>query len=132
MAWSDHKVEKPSFARIEEFIDYLFWMHMAEWTVQLTMWNVFMEDGPRTNKGWHNKVKKIAGKSHLNISEMVGLFKLDQASTEVSLSQLMAGGALRSVPPKQGKKERRIKKIQEKFDNGDYALANALSFWVRF
>ena len=83
-------------------------MHMAEWTVQLTMWNVFMEDGPRTNKGWHNKVKKIAGKSHLNISEMVELFKLDQASTEVSLSQLMAGGALRSIPSKQGKKERRI------------------------
>ena len=40
--------------------------------------------------------------------------------------ELMAGGALRSVPPKQRTKERRIKKIQEKFDNGDYTLANYL------
>ena len=58
----------------------------------------------------HNKVKKIAGKSHLNIFEMVELFKLKQASTEVSLRQLMARGALRSVPPKQRNKERRFKR----------------------
>ena len=54
-----------------------------------------MEDGPRTNnnlEGWHNKVKKIAGKGHLNIFEMVELFKFKQASSEV----LMAGGAVRS------------------------------------
>ena len=64
---------------------------------QLTTWNVFIEDGPRTNnnlEGWHNKVKKIAGKSHLDIFEMVELYKLQQTSTEVGLRQLMAGGAL--------------------------------------
>ena len=38
----------------------------------------------------------------------------------------MARGALSSVPPKQRAKERRIKKIQEKFVNGDYTLANYL------
>ena len=81
-----------------------------------------MEDESRTNnslEGWHNKVKKIVGKSHLNIFEMVELFKLEQASTEVGLRQLMTGGALRSVPPKQRNKERRLKKSQEKFDNGN-------------
>ena len=94
-----------------------------------------MENRPRTNnnlEGWHKKVE-ITGKSHLNIFEMVELFKLEIASTKVGLRQLMAGGALRSVPPKQRNKERRLKKIQEKFDNGDYTLANylsALSFWV--
>ena len=67
MAWSGLKAEKPSITRIEEFIDYF----------EHTWLNVFMEDGPRTNnnlEGWHNK---IAGKSHLNIFEMVELFKLD-------------------------------------------------------
>ena len=121
MAWSSLKAEKPSVTGIQEFIDYFehTWLNGQ---FQLTTWNVFMEDGPRTNnnlEGWHNKVKKIAGKSHLNIFEMVELFRLEQASTEVGLRQLMTGGALRSVPPKQRNKERRLKKIQEKFDNGN-------------
>ena len=106
MALSGLKVGKSSVARIEEFIDY-FECTWLNGQFQLTTRNVFMEDGPRTNnnlKGWHNKVKKIAGKSHLSIFEMVELFKLGQASTEVSLRQLMAGAALRSVPPKQTKK----------------------------
>lgn len=95
-------------ARIEEFIDYFecTWLNGQFW---LTTWNVFMEDGRRTNnnlEGWH----KITGKSHLNIFEMFELFK--QASTEFGLRQLIAGGALRSVPPKQRTKERTNKKIR--------------------
>ena len=85
MALSGLKVGKSSVARIEEFIDYFehAWLNGQ---FQLTTWNVFMGDGPRTNnnlEGWHNKVKKIAGKSHVNIFEMVELFKIEQASTEV-------------------------------------------------
>ena len=37
-------------------------------------------------------MKKIAGKPHLNIYELVSLFKAEQAATEVSLQQLAAGG----------------------------------------
>ena len=48
----------------------------------------------RVYEGWHNKVKKVTGKSHLNICEKVEVFKLQ---LKVSLRQLMAGGALRSV-----------------------------------
>ena len=49
---------------------------------------MYSEEGPRTNStigGWHSKVKKIAGKNHLNICEIVELFKGEQASTEVEL-----------------------------------------------
>ena len=52
-------------------------------------------------EGWHNKVKKVTGKSHLNIFEKVEVFKLQ---LKVSLRQLMAGGALRSVLPKQNQR----------------------------
>ena len=44
-------------------------------------------------KGWHSKVKKIAGKNHLNIFEIIELFKKEQASIEVEIRQLRAGGA---------------------------------------
>ena len=67
MAWSGLKAEKPSVARIEEFID-CFQHTWPNAQFQLTTWNVFMEDGPQTNNldEWDNKVK-IAGKSHFNI-----------------------------------------------------------------
>ena len=89
-----------------------------------------MEDGLRTkniSEGWHNKVKKVTGKSHLNIFEKVEVFKLQ---LKVSLRQLMAGGALRSVLlHKQRTKDKELKK---KFDNGDHTLAKCLSFWEGF
>ena len=34
---------------------------------------------------WHNKINRLAGKSHPNIYENVELFKTEQAATEVSL-----------------------------------------------
>ena len=68
LVWSGLKVEKPSVTRIEEFIDYLEHTQLNG-QFQVTTWNVFIEDGHRTNNNlerWHNKVK-IARKSHLNI-----------------------------------------------------------------
>ena len=84
---------------------------MAELTVSAHhVEYVFMEDGPRTknnSEGWHNKVKKVTGKSHLNIFEKVEVFKLQ---LKVSLRQLMAGGALRSILPKQRTKDKELRR----------------------
>ena len=63
-------------------------------------------DGPRTNnnlEGWHSRVKTLAGKAHLNIFEMVELFKTEQSHMEAS--QLAAGGTLRSKGPNRKRKE---------------------------
>ena len=59
-------------------------------------------------------------------------FKIEQASTEVTLCQLAAGGLLPNSQ-KYTIKERRILTIQEKFQNNDYNLdeyISALSCWV--
>ena len=56
--------EKPSVTRIEEVIDY-FKCTWLNGQFRLTVWKMFMEDGPRTNNNldrWHNKVKEITGK----------------------------------------------------------------------
>ena len=82
------------------------------------MWNVFGVTGPRTNnhvKGWHSKMKKIAGKPHLNIYELVSLFKAEQAATEVSLQQLALGESRR----KYRIREKRVRTVKDKFVNGD-------------
>ena len=52
-------------------------------------------------EGWHTKVKKNAGMHHLNIFEIVKLYKKEQTSTEVESRQLMAVGTGRRQAPRQ-------------------------------
>ena len=53
---------------------------------------------------------------------------------EVSILQLAAGGTVRSKGPSRKRKEERIKKIEDKFDAGDYSIEylSAISRWVGF
>ena len=85
-----------------------------------------------TLEGWHSKVKKITGKNHLNIFEIVELFKKEQASTEVEIRQLMAGGTRRRQAPRWRNKDIWTKAIiVDNFDNyttTDYLTA--FSYWV--
>ena len=51
----------------------------------LSQWNVHLIDGPHTNnnlEGWHSRVKTKVGKAHLNIFEVVELFKTEQSHVE--------------------------------------------------
>ena len=75
MAWAGLKADKPQVHGIDDFIAYFerTWLggHFAP-----AKWNVYSEEGPRTNNNlerWHSKVKKIAGKNQLNIFEIVEL-----------------------------------------------------------
>ena len=57
---------------------------------------------------------------------MVELFKTEQSHMEASILQLAAGGTM-SKGPSRKRKEERIKKIENKFDAGDYTLIEYLS-----
>ena len=95
---------------------------------------MYSDEGPRTNntlEGWHSKVQKIASKNHLNIFEIVELFKKEQALTEIEMRQSMAGGTRRRQAPHRRTKDIRIKAIVDNFDN--YTIIEyltALSYWV--
>ena len=65
--------------------------------------------------GWHSRLKKVVGKAHPNIFEIVEVFKKEQASTEVSLTQLSAGAA----PPRRRRRVlRRDRLVTENFSKG--------------
>ena len=86
------------------------------------------------NEGCHNKINHAAGKAHPNVFELVELFKTEQANTEVCLAQLAAGGAVRNTR-KYSTKQKRLAKIGEKFERGDYTLEeyiNGISKWMGF
>ena len=88
------KAEAPQQPRIQEFTAY----YETTWLVgsyPLPLWNVFESGSTRTNnhvEGWH-RLKKVVGKVHPNVLEIVETFKKEQASTEVSIAQLATGAA---------------------------------------
>ena len=86
-------------------------------------------------KGWYAKMNRIAGKSHPNIFEVVELFKSEQATTEVTLQQLAAGGQPVVGRKQYQLKDARIKRIKEKHLAGDYSLdeyITCISKWMGF
>ena len=91
------EVQKPSVARIEVFIDYFdrTWLNGQ---FQHTMWNTClwkMGSGPKTTRrDGITKSRKSLGRVTSTFFEKVEVFKFQ---LKVSLRQLMAGGALRSV-----------------------------------
>ena len=59
----------------------------------LSSWNVH-NLSCRTNnhmEGWHSKLKKVVGKAHPNVFEIVRIFKMEQAAVDVAVAQLLAG-----------------------------------------
>jgi len=60
----------------------------------------------------------LAGKAHLNIFEMVELFKTEQSHMETSILQLNCCRRNSEKGPSRKRKEERIQKIEDKFDAG--------------
>jgi len=51
--------------------------------------------GSQTNnrvEGWHTRLKKVVGKAHSNLFEIIDVMKKEQASSEIKLQQLEMGG----------------------------------------
>ena len=66
---------------------------------------------------------------------MVELFNTEQVNTEVCLAQLAAGGAVRNTRKKYSTKQKRLVKIGEKFERGNYTLEeylDGISKWMGF
>ena len=137
VAWRGLKGEAPVFANREEFFQY-FQDTWIDRNFPIRMWNVYSLDGPHTNnhaKGWHSKVRKLAGKAHPNIYEVVSLFKMEQAATEVTSMQVAAWGLPVRKRREYRNHERRLVTIKEKYEVGDYTLSElvkAYSHWVSF
>ncbi len=69
VAWMGLKAEAPAVARIDELEQY-FKTTWLSGSYPLKIWNYHEVEGPRTNnhiEGWHNKINRLAHKSHPNI-----------------------------------------------------------------
>ena len=80
----------------------------------------------RTNhhvKGWHSRLKRIIGKPHPNIFEIIDVIKKEQATTEMKLEQFAAGATQPSRKKRHIQRDEKICKLCECFQNGESSLA---------
>ena len=120
IAWNNIKQAMPPDPRLQQYCDY-FESTWLNGNFRLPMWNYFAYDGPCTNnhlEGWHNRLKRIARKSHPNIYEMLELLQKEPAATEVTIRQLEAGGILRARRLKWIRRDERIQKLKTELQNG--------------
>ena len=73
------KASAPSVAGIDDFITYFQDTWMSGHYPPVT-WNVHDLSSYRTNnhiEGWHSKLKKVVGKAHPNVFEIVRVFQME-------------------------------------------------------
>lgn len=91
-AFSLVKEKTPDAPRIQEFNEYLSKTWLTGFPLE--MWNYFKHNGPRTNnhvEGFHNRLRKKAGKAHPNLYEVVELFAHEEAASAVHILQVQSG-----------------------------------------
>lgn len=114
---------------VEHFITY-FDTTWINGQFRLHQWNYYDYDGPRTNnhvEGWHSRLKRIVDKPHPNIFEIVDVIKREQATMEMKWEQYAAGA---TQPPRKKRyvqRDEKIRKLFERFQNGESSLAEYLS-----
>jgi len=77
VAWQGLQHEAPDIDRIDDFVEY-FDRTWINGQYRISQWNYYDYHGPRTNnhvEGWHSQLKKIVGKSHPNIFEIVDVMR---------------------------------------------------------
>ena len=97
------------------------------------MWNHFQNSGPRTNnhlKSWHYRLNRLARKAHPNMFETIEHIKNEQASTEVQMIQIAAGGQPRPKKRKAVRQDEQIKRLVAKFSSEQRTLDSILSALV--
>ncbi|KAK3093890.1 hypothetical protein FSP39_021504 [Pinctada imbricata] len=101
-------------ARTEPFVDYV----TEQWVDRdRLVWNHFNSDGPRTTnhlEGWHSKIKKQVQIAHPNMYQIIRHLKQIQASNEISIVQIRAGGLPKPKKRKYRNIDSRIRNLQRR------------------
>ena len=117
LGWQAIKATLPLVPGMEDFKKYFedTWIRGC---YSAAVWNVHDSADCRTNnhvEGWHSKLRKVVGKAHPNIFEIVRTFKVEQACVDVALAQMGAGAR---APPQcrwTVDKNRRITELKRQF-----------------
>ena len=91
VGWMGLTANIPNVPRVSKFVQY-FSSTWLSGSFSSVLWNVHDLGYCRTNnhlEGWHSKLKKVVGKAHPNVFEIVHTFKLEQAAALIPLHNAM-------------------------------------------
>ncbi|XP_067671655.1 uncharacterized protein [Haliotis asinina] len=119
--WLDTLESMPDDPRCRDLSDYVtsYWI---EGDLHRPQWNHHDSDGPRTNnhlEGWHSRLKRLVGRAHPNIFEIIKFLAKEQTHTEVRLLQF-TGGQKRPL------KKRKYRDLERRLDVLGHNLGNGL------
>ncbi len=115
----------PAVPRVDGFVEY-FASTWISGNYPPVIWNICEIGDCRTNnnlEGWHSKLRKVVGKTHPNVYEIVRTFKMEQAAAEVSVAQLQAGARPPPKPRATLEKNRKIAELKRRFIGNEISLA---------
>ena len=84
-------------------------------------WNYFNFEGPCTNnhvEGRHSRLKKVVGKPHPNIYEIIDVFKREEVSIKMKIQMLEAGAQQAPTRRRVRQKERQTQNLFARFNSG--------------
>ena len=122
--WLAVQQEAPQIPRVDELVGY-FESTWISGQYRFRQWNYFDFEGPRTNnnvEGWHSRLKKVVGKPHPNLYEIIHVFKREEASTKVKLQILQAGAQQAPRRRKMRQKEHRIQNLFSRLNQGTMSI----------
>ena len=70
-------------------------------------------------EGWHSRLKKIVGKSHPKIFEIIDVMRKEQATMEMKFNQFEAGAMQPSRKRRYVQRDVRLSTLFERFQNGE-------------
>ena len=89
------------------------------------MWNHWETSSERTNnrlEGKHNRINRLADKPHLNIYQLIDLFKKEDGAAIVTLQQIQT--AKKKIWERN---DNRIRRLKDRFSSGLISLGDFLS-----
>ena len=95
----------------------------------LSQWNYFNFDGHRTNnhvEGWHARLKRVVGKPHPNIFELVEVIKKEEATTRMKMQICEAGAAQAPRRRRVRENDRKLRALFDRFNSGNITLCEYL------
>ena len=127
-AWLGVKQEAPQVSRVDELLSYFeqTWM-IGQFHPR--QWNYFDFEGPRTNnhvEGWHSRLKKVVGKAHPNVYEIIEVFQNEEATVRMKLLNFETGAAQAPRRRKVRDMERRLRVLFARFKDGNVSIDDHL------
>jgi hypothetical protein len=100
----------------------LFGYFSQQWLVAIptTMWCVADMD-VRTNnalEGWHRRINGLLGRHHPNIWHCISILQEEQAASEITIQQLLAGHVVNRRRVAYRESDRRINRLRQRYQTG--------------